>query len=115
MSDFRIDGIKIGMVYNSEIIKTIWAELKNLKVPIVIDPVIKSTTGGSLIEETAINDFKKFLIPLATVITPNKFEAEFLSQIKINSKKSLQKAAQKIQNMGVKNIEIGRASCRERV
>ncbi len=106
MSDFRIDGIKIGMVYNSEIIKTIWAELKNLKVPIVIDPVIKSTTGGSLIEETAINDFKKFLIPLATVITPNKFEAEFLSQIKINSKKSLQKAAQKIQNMGVKNIVI---------
>ena len=106
MSDFRIDGIKIGMVYNSEIIKTIYAELKNLKIPIVIDPVIKSTTGGSLIEETAINDFKKFLIPLATVITPNKFEAEFLSQIKINSKKSLQKAAKKIQNMGVKNIVI---------
>lgn len=106
ISDFKIDGIKIGMVYNSEIIKTIYRELKNTKIPIVVDPVIKSTTGGLLIEKTAVRDFKKFLIPLATVITPNKFEAEFLSKIKIDSEKSLQKAAQEIQNMGVKNIVI---------
>jgi len=106
ISDFKIDGIKIGMVYNSEIIKTIYRELKNKKILIVLDPIIKSTTGGLLIEKTSINDFKKFLIPLATVITPNKFEAEFLSKIKIDSKKSLQKAAQKIQSMGTKNIVI---------
>ncbi len=106
MSDFKIDGIKIGMVYSSEIIKTIYRELKNKKILIALDPIIKSTTGGLLIEKTAINDFKKFLIPLATVITPNKFEAEFLSKIKIDSKKSLQKAAQKIQSMGTKNVVI---------
>src|SRR3972149_9921509 len=100
ISDFKIDGIKIGMVYNSEIIKTIYRELKNTKIPIVVDPIIKSTIGGLLIEKIAINDFKKFLIPLATVITPNKFEAEYLSEIKIDSKKSLRKAAQEIQNMG---------------
>ena len=106
ISDFKIDGIKIGMVYNSEIIKTIYKELKGKKIPIVLDPVIKSTTGGLLIQRMAINDFKKFLIPLATVITPNKFEAEFLSGIKIDSKKSLQRSAQKIQNMGAKNVVI---------
>ena len=106
ISDFKIDGIKIGMVYNSEIIKTIYRELKNIKIPIVLDPIIKSTTGGLLIEKIAIKDFKKFLIPLVTVITPNKFEAEYLSEIKIDSKKSLQKAAKKIQDMGVKNIII---------
>ena len=106
ISDFKIDGVKIGMVYNSEIIKTIYRELKNIKIPIVLDPIIKSTTGGLLIEKIAINDFKKFLIPLATVITPNKFEAEYLSEIKIDSKKSLQKAAKKIQDMGAKNVVI---------
>jgi len=106
ISDFKIDGIKIGMVYNSEIIKTISRELKNKKIPIVVDPVIKSTTGGLLIERKAIKDFKKFLIPLSTVITPNKFEAEILSEIKINSKKTLQRAAQKIQDMGAKNVII---------
>jgi len=106
ISDFKIDGIKIGMVYNSEIIKTISRELKNKKIPIVVDPVIKSTTGGLLIERKAIKDFKKVLIPLSTVITPNKFEAEILSEIKINSKKTLQRAAQKIQDMGAKNVII---------
>ncbi len=105
-SDFKINGIKIGMVYNSDIIKIIYNEIKNTNIPIVLDPVIRSTTGGSLIEKSAVKDFKNFLIPLATVITPNKFEAEFLSKNKMDSRKSLQKIAQKIQNMGTENVVI---------
>lgn len=106
MSDFKIDGIKIGMVYNSRIIKILSNQLQKLKIPIVVDPVIKSTTGGALIEKSAMIDFQKYIIPLATVITPNKFEAEILSKIKINSKKSLGLAAKKIQRMGAKNVVI---------
>jgi hydroxymethylpyrimidine/phosphomethylpyrimidine kinase len=106
ISDFKIDGIKIGMVYNSKIIKLISKELENIHVPLVLDPIIKSTTGGMLMESSAINDFKKFLIPITTVITPNKFEAEYLTEIKIDSKKSLHEAAQSIQHMGAKNTVI---------
>lgn len=106
MSDFKIDGIKIGMVYNSQIIKILSNQLQKLKIPIVVDPVIKSTTGGSLIEKSAMADFQKYIIPLATIITPNKFEAEILSKIIINSKKSLRLAAKKIQKMGAKNVVI---------
>ncbi|MCV0367157.1 MAG: bifunctional hydroxymethylpyrimidine kinase/phosphomethylpyrimidine kinase [Nitrosopumilus sp.] len=106
MADFKIDGIKIGMVYNSQIIKILSKQLQKLKIPIVVDPVIKSTTGGALIEKSAMIDFQKYIIPLATVITPNRFEAEILSKIKINSKKSLRSAAKKIQKMGAKNVVI---------
>ncbi|MDF2425621.1 MAG: bifunctional hydroxymethylpyrimidine kinase/phosphomethylpyrimidine kinase [Nitrosopumilus sp.] len=106
LSDFKIDGIKIGMVYNSEIIKTLYQQLKKLKIPIVVDPVIKSTTGGSLIEKSAIVDFKKYIIPLATVITPNKFEAEILSKTKVNSKNTIEKTAKIIQKMGARNVVI---------
>ena len=42
------------MVYNSKIIKFLFKELKKLKIPIVVDPVIKSTTGGMLIEKSAL-------------------------------------------------------------
>lgn len=104
-SDFEIDGVKISMVYNSQIIQTIFQELKDKKIPIVVDPIIKSTTGGILLKKEAINDFKKFLIPLATAITPNKFEAEFLTRIKINSK-NIREVAEKIQSLGAKNIII---------
>ena len=106
ISDFKINGIKIGMVYNSPIIKEINYQLKKLKIPIVVDPVIKSTTGGMLIEKSSIQDFQKYIIPLATVITPNKFEAEILSKCKINSKNTIEKVAKKIQKMGAKNVII---------
>ncbi len=105
-SDFKIDGIKIGMVYNSQIIKILYHQLKKSKIPIVIDPVFKSTTGGSLIEKSAIKDFQKFIIPLATIITPNKFEAEILAKTKINTKNTLEKVAKIIQKMGAKNVVI---------
>lgn len=106
ITDFQIDGIKIGMVFNSEIIKTIYQQLKKLKIPIVVDPVIKSTTGGALIEKKAIDDFQKYIVPLATVITPNKFEAEILSKSKINSKNTIEKIAKRIQKMGARNVVI---------
>ena len=106
LTDFKIDGIKIGMVFNSEIIKTLYQQLKKLKIPIVVDPVIKSTTGGALIEKKAIKDFQKYIIPLATVITPNKFEAEILSKSKISSKNTIEKIANTIQKMGAKNVVI---------
>lgn len=106
ITDFKIDGIKIGMVFNSQIIKTLYQQLKKLKIPIVVDPVIKSTTGGMLIEKSAIADFQKYIIPLATVITPNKFEAEILSKTKINSKNTIEKIARIIQKMGAKNVVI---------
>lgn len=105
-SDFKIDGIKISMVYNSEIIKTIYEKLKDKKIPIIIDPIIESTTNGQLLEKTALKDYKKFIVPLATIITPNKFEAEFLTKIKIKSKKTLLESAKKIQKMGAKNVII---------
>jgi len=106
ISDFKIDGIKIGMVYNSEIIKTIYQYFKKSDIPIVVDPVIKSTTGGMLIEKSSIIDFKKYIIPLATIITPNKFEAEILTKSKINSKNKPEKIAKMIQKMGAKNVII---------
>ncbi|AFS80454.1 phosphomethylpyrimidine kinase [Candidatus Nitrosopumilus koreensis AR1] len=104
--DFKIDGIKIGMVYNSKIIKVIYQQLNKLKIPIVVDPVIKSTTGGKLLEINAVKDFKKYIIPLATVITPNKDEAEFLSKTKISRKNTPKIIAKKIQDMGAKNVVI---------
>lgn len=105
-SDFKIDGIKIGMVYNSKIIKVIHQQLNKLKIPIVVDPVIKSTTMGSLIEKNAKKDFQKYIIPLATIITPNKSEAEFLTRMKISTRNTPEKVAKAIQDMGAKNVAI---------
>lgn len=106
LSDFQIDVIKIGMVYNSSIIRTLYNYFKTLKVPIIVDPVIKSTTGGILLEHDAMPDYKKYIVPLAHTITPNVYEAEKISGIRLKSKNDLIKIAKKILNMGAKNVII---------
>ena len=101
LSDFHINAIKIGMVYNSQIIKMIHSELRNIKVPIIVDPIIKSTTGTTLLKKSALHDYKKMIIPLADVITPNKYEAKILSGVP-----NVHKSAKKIQSMGAKCVII---------
>ena len=100
-SDFHIDGIKIGMVYNSDIIKIIHKKFRNSHVPIIVDPIIKSTTGTTLLKKDALNDYRKMIIPLADVITPNKYESKILSGIS-----NVKKAAQKLQTLGAKSVII---------
>ena len=101
LSDFHVDAIKIGMVYNSQIIKVIHSKLKSIKIPIVVDPIIKSTTGTILLKKSALYDYKKMIIPLADMITPNKYEATVLSGITNTSR-----SAKKIQSMGAKCVII---------
>ncbi|HSD04265.1 MAG TPA: bifunctional hydroxymethylpyrimidine kinase/phosphomethylpyrimidine kinase [Nitrosopumilaceae archaeon] len=106
LSDFKIDFIKIGMVYSSPIIKAIYSKLRKLKIPIVLDPVFESTTGGVLLLNDALDDFKKLLLPLAFVITPNIPEAEKLAGMKIRTESDVRRAAYKIRDMGARNVII---------
>src|SRR5574338_85410 len=78
LSDFDVDVIVIGMVYDSAVIKKIHLVLKNTKIPIVLDPVIKSTTHGVLLKKEAMSVLKKSLVPISHIITPNVAEAEAL-------------------------------------
>jgi len=101
LSDFQIDAIKIGMVYNSSIIKVIHSTIKNQRCPIIVDPIIESTTKTILLKKSAIKDYKKMIIPLATVITPNKKESKILS-----GSNKVKVAAERLQKMGAKNVIV---------
>ncbi len=93
--DIRPDAVKVGMVSNSEIIKTIVERLKFYKAEnIVVDPVMVSTSGSSLMNKDAKKALIEELLPIASVITPNIPEAEVLSGIKINDKEDMIKAAE---------------------
>lgn len=105
-SDFKIDAIKIGMVYDSSTIKSINSKLSKIRIPIILDPVIKSSTGGILLKKNALDTYKKNLLPLAFVVTPNISEASILSEIKIKNKQDLLRCALKIKELGAKNVVI---------
>ena len=101
LTDFKIDTIKIGMLYDSSIIKAVNLIIKKQKCPIVVDPIIKSTTKTILLKKSAIEDYKKMIIPLATIITPNREESKILSGYS-----SVRDAARMIQQLGAKNVII---------
>lgn len=91
--DIRPDAIKVGMVSSVETIKTIANKLKEYSAKnIVIDPVMVSTSGSKLLSANAIEALKKYLFPLADLITPNMAEAEVLCGFKITNKEDMLKA-----------------------
>lgn len=107
MIDMRPNAIKIGMVYSSPIIDAIYRSLKKTtKIPIVLDPILTAGTGAKLLRREAYKSFVSKLIPLSTLITPNKMEAEKLADIVIKTENDIIEAAKKINKLGVKNVLV---------
>lgn len=96
-SDIPPDAVKIGMVASAELIEVIACSLKKYHAKnVVADPVMVSTSGSRLIEEAAVDVLKNRLLPAAHLVTPNIPEAEVLSDMRINRKKDMEKAAELI-------------------
>lgn len=95
--DIFPDAVKIGMVSSKKIISQIAGFLKSNKVKnVVLDPVMVSTSGSRLMEEDAIEVLKTELMPYSSVITPNTYEAEILSGIKIETEEDVYRAVDEI-------------------
>lgn len=93
-TDIRPDAIKIGMVSNSELIKTIVDKLTFYKADkIVVDPVMVATSGADLMQSEAVMTMKNCLLPIAILSTPNIPEAEVLSGMKIENEDDMVQAA----------------------
>ena len=80
LSDIGADAIKIGMLHSAEVVNLVADKIEQYDIRnVVLDPVMVSTSGHRLIEESAIEHIHKRLLPLARVITPNIPEAEILA------------------------------------
>ena len=86
LSDIGADAIKIGMLHSAEVVNLVADKIEQYGIRnVVLDPVMVSTSGHRLIEESAIEVIKSRLIPLVRVITPNIPEAEILADCTISS------------------------------
>ena len=105
-SDFGIDALKTGMLLNERIIKDTALKLNTYKITKIIDPVMVTRTGSKLLEDSAIDAYKKILLPIADLVTPNIYEANLLSGLEINSKEDIENSARDIINLGAKAVLI---------
>ena len=103
---------KTGMLPTRDIVATV-AGL-GIERPwryLVIDPVIRSSSGHELMETDALQTMIKLLFPLATLVTPNIPEAEEITGMNIRSVDDIHKAAALIQSMGAQNVLIKGGHC----
>ncbi len=99
--DFDIHAVKIGMLANADMIQAVAKALDQHFPPhIVLDPVMVATSGAQLLANSAIEVLRKRLVPMATVITPNLPEAEFLLGRTIPDLEAMREACDALLDLG---------------
>lgn len=107
ISDISINAVKLGMLGSEETISSISSFLQKQRLPhIVIDPVLKSSSGYPFLDESGIKLLKEKLLPLAEVVTPNLAESSTLSGVEVSTLDDMKKAARIIHGYGPKNVVI---------
>ncbi|TFG65986.1 MAG: bifunctional hydroxymethylpyrimidine kinase/phosphomethylpyrimidine kinase [Gemmatimonadales bacterium] len=105
--DLAPAACKSGMLANSAIIDAVAAGLESDHIPhYVLDPVMVSAGGTSLLELSAVNALKNQLIPLADLVTPNLDEAGILADMEVRDPDAMREAGARILALGCKAVLI---------
>ena len=96
-AELRPDAVKTGMLYSEEIVGTVAAFFaRGHRPPLIVDPVMVSTSGARLLRPSAIRALTGKLLPLAALITPNLDEAQILVSRRLSSLEDLRRAAKEM-------------------
>ena len=108
LEDIKIDACKIGAIGSQELIHATHELITDETFPVILDPVLQSTTGHDFSNEQMCSLISKLLLPFTTVITPNRAEA-----LQLTGTLTPQAAAEKFLELGCKNILITDAEASE--
>src|SRR6185312_7631741 len=106
-ADLDIDAVHIGMLANAEVCQAVASFLGKAKIPnVVLDPILKSSSGADLLDKPGRAVMMDKLFPLAVVITPNAAEAAALTGLPVSNPEQMEAAATKLHSMGAKAVVI---------
>ncbi len=111
LSDIGADCVKTGMLVDAAVVEAVADGLDALyalspKTPLVVDPVIFSTTGASLLDEPGVTRLKRRLIARASVVTPNLIEAAMLTGLTVDNLDGMKRAADSLLKLGAKAVVV---------
>ena len=106
LGDFEVRAAKTGMLYSADIVRTVARALRGAAFPVVVDPVMVATVGASLEQDDFADTLVDHLLGRAALVTPNRFEAERLSGLRIADVESMEAAARAIHRLGPKAVLV---------
>lgn len=105
LDDFPVAAIKIGMLGSAALARTVATALaKHRDIPVVLDPVLVATSGDALARSGVVAAILRHLVPRASVVTPNRPEAERLLGRKLRSREDLLGAAHDLRALGARAV-----------
>ncbi len=105
--DMKVAALKTGMMLNGAIARTVTRKIVGMGwANVVVDPVAVSRTGAVLLEPEALAALGEFLVPIAAVVTPNRYEAQLLAQMEIHTLADMEEAARRIYGLGPRAVLI---------
>jgi hydroxymethylpyrimidine/phosphomethylpyrimidine kinase len=105
--DVEIAAVHIGMLASEGVVEAVSSFMAIRKLPnIVVDPVIRSSSGAELLSESGVRALIKNLLPLATVVTPNIDEAALLTGLSVTNLDQMRQAATKFHEMNTAAVVI---------
>jgi hydroxymethylpyrimidine/phosphomethylpyrimidine kinase len=105
LDDIPPAAAKTGMLANAPIVRALAALLARRPLPnLVVDPVMVATSGDLLLERDAVDAIRATLLPHATVITPNRPEAETLLGRQIRTAGDAAEAARALGALGPRAV-----------
>ncbi len=106
-NDFSVAAVKTGMLPTTDVIEKVAEAISSRQFEhVVIDPVVRSTSGYDLIDDRALRALIEYLFPLASIVTPNLVEAERITNTRIKNQSALEKAARMILDLGPRAVLI---------
>lgn len=107
VDDIGVQATKTGMLLNQAMIAAVARQIEASGLTnLVVDPVMVSRTGARLIDDSAVSALRDVLIPKALIVTPNRFEAQILSGLQIQSLDEMRIAAQRIHQLGAQAVLV---------
>ncbi len=107
LTDIGADAVKTGMLSNAAIVRTVAGAIRGFGVTnLVVDPVMVAKSGDPLLTADARQAIREELLPLATVITPNLFEAEALLGREIRNLDAMREAAAELRGIGCRWVVL---------
>jgi len=109
VEDFRVAGMKTGMLPTREVISEVARLLRETalgEAGAIVDPVVRSTSGFDLIDDDALAALKSELLPLARLVTPNLPEAERITGLEIKTEADMRRAAARMREMGARAVLV---------
>jgi len=115
--DIEIGAVRIGMLGSAKVVEAVANFLagkpsgrssnRKSRLPnIVLDPILKSSSGTDLLEPAGVRTLMERLIPLADVITPNVDEAAAITDLQVTNLEEMKAAAAKLHEMGATSVVV---------